>query len=94
MKKHLQPVRPAPRIERLVRDLGSADYEARERATKQLADLGEKAEYALRAALLGGTDLEVRRRVPLGGCRSQMDSCGKMEPPPSMTLIRERMWDR
>jgi len=63
VKKHLRPVRPDRRVERLVRDLGSADYEDRERAMKQLAELGEKAEYALRAALLGATDLEVRRRA-------------------------------
>src|SRR5262249_10145617 len=67
-----RPARQEPRIDRLVRDLGSIDYQTRENATRQLAALGDKAEEALRATLLSGGDLEVRRRAerllrPLAG---------------------------
>jgi WD40 repeat protein len=73
LRKHLRPASaPDARVALLVRDLGSADYQTRENATRQLAALGEKAEDALRAAVLRGGDLEARRRAerllrPLAG---------------------------
>src|SRR5262249_29347817 len=63
LKKHLRPARQQPRIDRLVSDLGSIDYQTPENATSKLAGLVSKAEDALRAALLRGGDLEVRRRA-------------------------------
>jgi hypothetical protein len=60
-------VRPAPQpdkhIKRLVRNLGSENYRARATAEEELLALGEKAECALRGAILEGNDLEVRRRA-------------------------------
>jgi hypothetical protein len=63
LKQHLQPVEVDADLQRLVRDLGSARFEVRERATKELAALGEKAGDALRDVLVAGTDLEQRRRA-------------------------------
>jgi hypothetical protein len=64
LRKRLKPARPPqPRIQRLVRDLGSDEYQTREHATKALPGLGEKAEVALRAVLRESSDLEVRRRA-------------------------------
>ncbi len=64
LRKQIRPVpHPNERITRLVQDLGASSFEARERATKELARLGANAEDALRAVLLTGSDLEVRRRA-------------------------------
>ncbi len=63
LKKHVKPTRVEPRVQGFVRDLASSSYEVRERAFRELAALGEKAEDALRAALLGGADLEMQRRA-------------------------------
>jgi WD40 repeat protein len=61
-------LRPAPRpdlsrIRPLLADLASDSYEARTRATRELKKLGEQAEPALREALAGKPDLELRRRA-------------------------------
>jgi hypothetical protein len=83
-----------------VRDLGASSFEARERATKELARLGSKAEDVLRAALLAGSDLEVRRRAEpllklfadgrLGGrerrCLAVLEQIGSVE---ARALLRE-----
>jgi hypothetical protein len=64
LRKHIKPAPlPDDRITRLVQDLGGSSFDVRERAMKELARLGAKAEDALRAALLNGSDLEVRRRA-------------------------------
>jgi WD40 repeat protein len=64
LRMHIKPAPlPDDRINRLVQDLGGSSFDVRERATKELARLGAKAEDALRAALLAGRDLEVRRRA-------------------------------
>jgi RNA polymerase sigma factor (sigma-70 family) len=51
------------RAARLVRDLDADDFETRERASRELAQLGEGAGPTLREALAGKTSAEVRRRV-------------------------------
>jgi hypothetical protein len=56
-----EPAPPAPDTARLVRDLGSTDYKAREAATRRLLEW-ETLPPALRAALKSG-DAEVARRA-------------------------------
>ena len=53
----------ARRIARLLKDLDSDDFATRERATDELATLGQAAERTLRQAIAKKTSLEVRRRV-------------------------------
>jgi RNA polymerase sigma factor (sigma-70 family) len=61
-------LRPAERarpehVQRLIADLDSEHYAAREAATKELAALGVEAELSLRRALRGNLSAEARRRV-------------------------------
>jgi hypothetical protein len=49
-------------VNRLVKDLGAADYAAREAADKRLSELGRLAVPALKAALKS-PDVEVQRRA-------------------------------
>ena len=61
-------LRPAPRadtrrLEQLIADLDSESFTARRQAARQLEDLGEVAEPALRRARTDGPSLEVRRRA-------------------------------
>ena len=51
------------RVKRLVNDLDSDSYRAREDATKELIRLAELAEDALRRAVVGRLSAEARRRV-------------------------------
>lgn len=51
------------RIERLIADLDDGRFAVRDRATRELAELGELAEPALRRALAGGASPEARRRL-------------------------------
>jgi hypothetical protein len=53
----------ADRLARLVRDLDDDAFEVRERATKELAELGESAAPALRKALANPSSVEARRRL-------------------------------
>lgn len=48
---------------RLIADLDSDDFTVREKAKKQLRQLGERAEPGLREALKGKSPLEARRRI-------------------------------
>lgn len=66
-------------VERLVRDLGSPSWEARERATERLAALGQPVQ-ALLAGALRSPDLEVRRRA--------QQVCDRVRPP---VLLREKV---
>ncbi|HZT82619.1 MAG TPA: hypothetical protein VFA26_20485, partial [Gemmataceae bacterium] len=63
----LRPVAPLSRerLARLVRDLDDDDFEVRERATDELAQLGGAAEGALRRALEGKPSAELKQRVEL-----------------------------
>jgi hypothetical protein len=58
-------VRPVAdeRIERLIADLDSDDFDTRTKASKELAELGELAVPALRKALAKGPPAEGRRRM-------------------------------
>lgn len=63
-----QKLQPAPgtdgeKLKQLIADLDDQNFEKRQRAQKALADLGDLAEPALRAALKRAPSLEVRRRV-------------------------------
>ncbi len=53
----------AGRVERLVADLDSRQFAARQRTARELEELQEVAEPALRKALAGAASLEYRRRV-------------------------------
>ncbi|MGH7226669.1 MAG: hypothetical protein ACRELF_25920, partial [Gemmataceae bacterium] len=65
LQKHLPPVpRPdAKAIARLIADLDSNEFSVRDKATKELGDLGDTASPALRQALEGKPTLEMRRRL-------------------------------
>jgi hypothetical protein len=86
LRKSLAPVPPARpgQVARLLADLGSAQFEARERATEGLERLGELAVPELRRALAKRPDLEVRRRI------ERILSCtdGKAPPPARLAAIR------
>jgi WD40 repeat protein len=58
-------VRPvdAARIDRLLKDLDSEDFDTRERASDELATLGQEAERTLREALKKKVSAEMRRRL-------------------------------
>jgi outer membrane protein assembly factor BamB len=64
LEKRLRPAAPgSKRIERLVADLEAASFEVRERAERQLAELGEAAERALKKALGSAPSAELRLRA-------------------------------
>ena len=65
LKERLRPVAASDpkKIARLIADLDQEDFTARESATKQLSELGELAEPALRAALNDTPSGEKRRRI-------------------------------
>src|SRR5262249_3874456 len=65
LAKHLEPIRAAPGDEtaRLLRDLDSGGFAARQRATDELEKLGPIVESALKKALDGSLSLESRRRA-------------------------------
>jgi hypothetical protein len=64
LREHLHPasVEEGRKIARLIDDLDSDDFAAREQATEELGRLGETAALALRAALARRTSPELRRR--------------------------------
>jgi RNA polymerase sigma factor (sigma-70 family) len=63
--KHLEPVRSvdAKSLARLLSELGSENFAAREKAHAQLAKLGDRAEPGLRKALSEQSSTEVRQHV-------------------------------
>jgi RNA polymerase sigma factor (sigma-70 family) len=65
LAERLKPVRAADpgRMRTLIADLGSGEFARREKAGKQVEQLGFAAEPALRQTLAGRPSLEVRRRV-------------------------------
>jgi RNA polymerase sigma factor (sigma-70 family) len=82
LKDRLAVVRPAEdgRIGRLVADLDSDSFEAREQATRQLEAFGGAAEAALRKALAGRPPAEARRRIE--------ELLGKLDPRRSSEGLR------
>jgi hypothetical protein len=65
LRQHLRPVKAMPvgDISELIGKLDSPRFAERQKATRELAELGELAEPALLAALAGKPSLEVRRRL-------------------------------
>jgi hypothetical protein len=65
LKKHLKPVQPADpaRLRRLLADLDGNTFQTREKARKELEELGDRAGRALEQALKSKPPLEVHRRV-------------------------------
>src|SRR5262249_32663214 len=65
LRERLRPVTsPDPkRLAQLLADLDSAEFAVREKATKQLEQLGELAVPAVKQALTGKPPLEARRRL-------------------------------
>jgi RNA polymerase sigma factor (sigma-70 family) len=65
LARYLQPVRAidAERVNACLRDLDSDQFETRERATRELEQLGERAETMLERFLAGSPSLEARLRV-------------------------------
>jgi hypothetical protein len=65
LKGYVKPTRPiaATRLDRLVADLDSDTFDARQRAERELKRLGFLAEPRLRKALLGKPPLEMHRRI-------------------------------
>ncbi len=60
----VEPVAEPPlRHQQLVADLAAPDFAVREKASAELAELGERAELALVRALDGGPALDLRQRV-------------------------------
>jgi WD40 repeat protein len=64
LRKHLKPV-PAGQdvVARLIAQLDDPGYAVREKATRQLAELGPAAEAALTKKLRAGASLEMSRRI-------------------------------
>jgi WD40 repeat protein len=64
-KKHLRPVPPADpkQVARLLADLGSDKFAVRQKATKGLEELGDRAAAALRERLDQHPPLEIRQRI-------------------------------
>jgi hypothetical protein len=62
---HLKPVSPpdARRVAQLIADLDSDAFAVREKATRELMEMAEAAEPALRKVLAGKPSLELRRRT-------------------------------
>jgi RNA polymerase sigma factor (sigma-70 family) len=74
LRDRLRPVAAADarRVARLIADLDSEKFPVRERATAELAELGELAAPALRKALAGAPSAEQRRR--LEGVLARLDA--------------------
>jgi RNA polymerase sigma factor (sigma-70 family) len=67
LKDRLRPVAPVPaeQIAKLIAELASDRFAARDKAAKTLEELGEAAEGAVRKALESPSNLETRRRLEL-----------------------------
>ena len=63
--ERLRPMPPLKPIEPLIADLNSDKFSVRQIATRELEDMGEAAESALRQALLQSGSLEFRRRIEI-----------------------------
>ena len=63
VEKQLPPVPAAAELNRLVMDLDSEVFDIREKAARDLSEIGDGAEPALRRALESKPPLELRRRT-------------------------------
>jgi RNA polymerase sigma factor (sigma-70 family) len=81
-------LRPAPavdgrRIDRLLADLDSDQFAARQKASEELRELGDPAEPALRRALDGNPSAEQRRRI-----KELLQALGAACPPERLRALR------
>jgi hypothetical protein len=89
LKEQIQPVAPAAEsaeLGKLIKDLASEKFAVRDKATTELAKLGDAAELDLRTALKEQTILEVRQRLEklLRSIEEKL-----MDPPPErLRLLR------
>jgi WD40 repeat protein len=83
LRERLHPAAPAPaeQVRPLLDDLDNDDFRRREAASARLRELGERAEGALRKALLADPSLEKRRRLGV--------LLKAREGPPSAESLRE-----
>src|SRR5262249_12378835 len=79
LNDHLRPVDADPKVEQFIADLDSEDYQVRTAATKQLRNLGDLAEPALRRTLAGNPSAEARRRV-----EQLLEKLKELTPPPEI----------
>lgn len=65
LRQRIHPVEPADtrRVERLIRDLDSEEFQARTKATEELEIIVDEAEPALRKKLAEKPSLEMRQRI-------------------------------
>jgi hypothetical protein len=70
----------AERVQRLIRDLDSDDFQARTKASEELEKIVEEAEPALRKELAEKPSLEARQRI--------QQVLSKLEPMPSAERLR------
>lgn len=65
LSQHLRPAAPADarQVAKLIADLDNQNFAARQQAEKELVELGERAEAAMRMALDSVPNLEVRQRL-------------------------------
>ncbi|MGH7223938.1 MAG: WD40 repeat domain-containing protein, partial [Gemmataceae bacterium] len=65
LEKHIRPIAAMPpeRLARLIADLDSDQFAVRDKAMRELEELGELPETALRKLLAGKPTLEARRRA-------------------------------
>ena len=85
----LEPDRPAPqaeRIQHLIRELGDDKFRVRQKATDELAKLGERARPALRRALEGKLSEEAATRVR--GLLEAMKPAGPIIEPKLLQRMR------
>jgi RNA polymerase sigma factor (sigma-70 family) len=79
------------RIARLIGDLNNDDYQTRQKATKDLTDLGSLAEPALRRALAGQADQETRLRIQAILQAFQNPAIRNAVPKPSLSKLTRRL---
>jgi hypothetical protein len=78
LRERVRPAVPVPvnRVQELIRQLDSDQFEVREQATKELEELGETAEGELRKALQAKPSLELRQRIEQLLEQRQQDALG------------------
>jgi WD40 repeat protein len=85
LRERVRPVEPVPaeRVQKLLAALDAADFDEREAAARQLQQLGERAEPALRAALEKNPSAEVKRQL-----RELLEDPWKVRSPEALRVLR------
>jgi hypothetical protein len=85
LREKISPAKPVAedRLAKWIADLGSDTFAVREKASSELAELGEQAAPALRKALAGRPDLEVEKRL-----RRLLDALKKGPSPAELRRLR------